>query len=95
MGFGVRSDMNAGAIDNGRQSEAERAPLARLAGDGDRSAVSLGDALDEIQAQTAAMDLARHRLVPAVEGLEDVAAFCFGDSKAAILDGEDHRRRQP
>ena len=78
---------------HGRQRQREHAALARLARHRHPAAVRLGDAMDEIQAEAAAVNLLRDRLAPAIERLEDVLAIFGIDAESAIFNGEGDRLR--
>ena len=58
-----------------------------------RAAVRLDDALHEVEAEAAALNLPRDRLAAAIERLEDVLAILGVDAEPAILDGDARRRR--
>ena len=71
-----------------RQHQGEHAAFAWLARHLDEAAMRLGDALHEVQAEPAALDLLRHGFAAAIERLEDVLAILGVDAEAAIFDGE-------
>ena len=92
-GLGGCHRRGLGHFVRGRKRQREHTAPAGFARHRHPAAVRLGDAMDEIQAEAAAVNLLRHRLAPAIERLEDVLAIFGIDAESAIFNGEGDRLR--
>ena len=71
-----------------RQVQRERAALAGVGAHRDPAAELVHDALDQAQAEPAAVDLPRRGVAAAIERLEDVRQVAGGDAGAVVADGD-------